>query len=274
MIRVTLAALGLALAVPAWPSAPAATLARPPASAAPAATPARTLASNAVGVPALALTPGLAPPAPNSVATSGAPVPTPVLDIPVLSDAKVLNEVYLTNNDLLPMLKQSLGVLGGGGPPLPGFLAVLNKLDFTGLSEAIKDLQAVKGCFYNVAGVRDASKVTDFYTDVLEKDRWTRTLLMNPDDTTSITVYSQGAQAMFGVMAKSDGGLVHVTAFRTQGMVDLPRLLAWGRSAAATVSAVMDAHNEGPLTPAPAALPYPRRLAVPRSPEGNERVRR
>lgn len=156
----------------------------------------------------------------------------PELVIPIYENRPLVGELYLSNADLLPMIKQAIATLGDkSSGPLPGPAAILNQLNFDELAKILAELQAFRVAFYNIPNLSDLTKVEEFYRDNLTKAGYVRILLLKPDENSSINAFALGTQSLFTVVVRKQGNNALVTASVTKGLIDIAKLMNWTKNA-------------------------------------------
>lgn len=160
----------------------------------------------------------------------------PGLVIPIYENHPLIGELYLSNADLLPMVKQAIATLGDkSSGPLPGPAAILNQLNFDELAKILSELQAFRVAFYSIPNLSDLTKVEEFYRDNLTKAGYVRILLLKPDENSSINAFALGTQSLFTVVVRKQGNNALVTASVTKGLIDLAKLMNWAKNALAQI---------------------------------------
>jgi hypothetical protein len=179
----------------------------------------------------------------DTVASDPAVVP----EVPVFQGGKVMAEINLTNRDILPMIKDSIKVLGfKTGGPLPPPLAMLEAMNTDDLHAALADLAAIRGVVYLIPTLEKPETVVEFYRQQVKGPEWSRVLLLHPNDSVSVNVYARGTQGMYGFVVKKEAKGATVVAVGTRGMVNLPKLIEWGKSAASAFVLVKEEGHQPP----------------------------
>lgn len=190
-----------------------------------------------------------------AMAQQAAPAkPAVGLDIPVYAGAKVMMELSMSDQDLLPTIKEAVRSLGGTtSGPVPEPLRILRSLDMTLLGEALAGLEVVKCLAYTVPAGTTPEAVGEFYDERLREAGWSRILLFRPDGRASLNVYAKGREGMLGVFVQQRGDGLMVGAGGALGTVDVPKLMEWARNALSRIHEV----HQVPMKPVPPAKGAP-----------------
>jgi len=165
-------------------------------------------------------------------AQDAANAPEKSLDIPVFTGGKVMADVSLSNQDFLPMLKESIKALGTKSTgPVPPQVKMLESLDLDSLDAALANLQAVRGLVYTLPSADSLGAIEEFYQSFASKQGWNRTVLLHPNENAAVNVFAKGTQGVFGFFVKKEGSGYTVMAGSTQGMLDIPKLIEWAKKA-------------------------------------------
>lgn len=180
------------------------------------------------------------------------------LNIPVYSGGKIRAEISLSNEDILPMVKDAIKSAGQKSPgPVPPMLKHLESLDLNTLHEALAGISAVRGIMYELPNAESAEAVEEFYLSYAKSAGWNRIIFLKPtpDEKISVNVFAKGQEGMLGVIiGKQPKGLL-VAAGGTQGMPNIQKLVEWGKAAIAKLSEAGVLPIPG--SPKPKAVPKP-----------------
>lgn len=184
------------------------------------------------------------------------------LDIPMYADAKVMMDLSLSEQDLLPMIKEAVRSLGGmTSGPVPEPMKILHSLDMTLLGEALAGLQVVRCTAYTVPAGTSAEAVGEFYDGRLRDAGWSRVLLIRPNGHASLCVYAKGREGMLGVFVQQRGDGLMVGAGGALGTVNVQKLMEWAGKA---FPSLHEMHETSPAPIPPAKSVAPVRPAPPK----------
>lgn len=214
--------------------------------------------------------------------TNTAPAST-ALSIPVYSGGKIMAEISLSNEDLLPTLKdiiKSMGQKSSG--PIPPVLKHLESLDFNTLHEALAGISAFKGVIYELPAAESLEAVEEFYLSHAKSAGWNRIIFLKPDDKISVNVFTKGQEGMLGVIVgkrqkapqvalekqqpqTEPQSSLTVVAGGIQGMPNFQKLVEWGKAAFIKLYGA-GALPPGLAPPKPAVPDQPKPKPVPKPP--------
>ena len=147
------------------------------------------------------------------------------MDIPVYPGAETSMEVNLSNEDILPMAKAMLPMLGDK------FGKLAEKISPEDVAAIFKDVRRIELLQLDVTkpGVTD-SNVAEFYAKNLPSGRWNRVFFQSQPQTGIIGLYAQdGAEMLYGFRVRSvksdDKTIRRVEIAKTEGKVDFVKLL-------------------------------------------------
>jgi len=157
--------------------------------------------------------------------------PAKALAIPIYPKGQVVTEINLSEQDLLPMLKEmlqsapKLPIQAGGGKTL--------EVDFSELSLALQGLKRIRVLTCRIPGAPQPAHVARFYADSLRTQGWSQIawVATKPEEVFALHSLGQKGGLFFltsrVTRAKNGSRWTEVTAGRTEGMIDMVRLMRW-----------------------------------------------
>ncbi|MGC8832538.1 MAG: hypothetical protein ACP5R4_00650 [Armatimonadota bacterium] len=180
------------------------------------------------------------------------------LNVPVYSGGKIRAEISLSNEDILPMVKDAIKSVGqkslGSVPPM---LKHLESLDLNTLHEALAGISAVKGVIYELPATESPEAVEEFYLSHAKSAGWNRIIFLKPtpDEKISINIFAKGQEGMLGLIVGKQPKALLVAVGGTQGMPNIQKLVEWGKAAFTKLYEAGALPGPAPLKPK--AVPKP-----------------
>ncbi len=149
----------------------------------------------------------------------------PAMDIPVYPGGEATMEVNLSNEDILPMLKAMLPLLG------PKFASLTDSISPEDLAAVFKDVRRIQFLQVDVAKPGAADKdVADYYAKNLPKGNWNRVFWQSGTPMGTVAIYAApGAEMLYAFRVRTvkqeDATFRQAQVLKTEGQVDYMKLL-------------------------------------------------
>ncbi|MCC6441994.1 MAG: hypothetical protein IT210_00915 [Armatimonadetes bacterium] len=170
------------------------------------------------------------------------------LAIAVYPKGQVVMEINLSEKDLLPMLQHMLSTTKF---PVPADTLKTGEIDLTELGAALQGLKRVRVQIYRLSRTVPSDQVARFYNEKMKAQGWSQVFwhAANPNDVFAFFSLGRDKGIFFMnsrlLKPKQGAGWVDVTVGRTEGMIDMVRLVNWA-------SRMMAASQQAPPAKEPA----------------------
>jgi len=157
------------------------------------------------------------------------------LEVAVYPGGAIEREINLTDETLLESIKTGLTAFTVSAPKEADgdFSAFMSALDLGTLSSAISGVKRIRIIQYRLASAKVPNEISKFYDKELAKGGWTRVIwdASSPDKVSALYSLPAGV-GLFAVQAqlvrpKAGSAKTSVWTGRTEGMVDVPKLMGW-----------------------------------------------
>jgi hypothetical protein len=149
----------------------------------------------------------------------------PPMDLPVYPGGESTMEINLTNEDILPMIKAVLPLMGDK----LGKLA--DEVSAEDISDVLKDIKRIEFLQMEVYKTDvSESNITDFYVKNLPDGKWNRIFLQSSAPKGTMAIYFQpGAETLYGYRVstvKQDSKMIkRIEVLKTEGKIDYVKLI-------------------------------------------------